>query len=82
MKQKNRLKDLLIGTGGVLLLTLFQLFRDGIHPSVRGYRDGLELLILWLCVIVAWVIYLVSLIRKGKKDKEEEPWNQKEKDPW
>lgn len=82
MKPKTKLKDLLIGTGGVLLLTLFQIFRDRFILSYKGYRDGLELLILWLVVIIAWAVYLVGLIRKRKKDNEAEPWNKKEKDPW
>ena len=82
MKKEPKLRDMLIGTGGLLLLTLFQLFRDQISPSYRGYREGLELLILWLVVIVVWAVYLVRRIRKGRKDQEEEPWNRKEKDLW
>ena len=82
MKHKTKLKDLLIGTGGVLLLTLIQFLRDSIGPSYRWYCDGLELLILWLVVAVSWTIYLVGLIRKRRKNTEEEPWNRKEKDPW
>jgi len=82
MKKDPKLRDMLIGTGGLLLLTLFQIFRDRVSPSYRGYRDGLELLILWLVVIVVWILYLFRVIHKRKKDKEEEPWNRKEKDPW
>ena len=82
MKKDPKLKDMLIGTGGLLLLTLFQIFRDRVSPIFRGYREGLELLILWLVVIVVWIIYLVGFIRKRRKDKEKEPWDRKEKDPW
>ena len=81
MKKNPQSRDMLIGTGALLLLTLFQIFRDRVGPSYRGYRDGLELLILWLVVIVVWIIYLVRVIRKRRKDTEEEPWNRKEKDP-
>ena len=82
MKKDPKLRDLLIGTGAAVLLTLFQIFRDRVSPSYRGYREGLELLVLWLVVIVVWVLYLIRVIRKGKQDKEEEPWNRKEKDLW
>ena len=51
MKKDPKLRDMLIGTGGLLLLTLIQIFRDRVSPSYRGYREGLELLILWLVVI-------------------------------
>ena len=82
MKKDPKLRDMLIGTGGLLLLTLFQIFRDRISPGYRGYRDGLELLILWLVVIVVWIVYLIRLICKPRKYQEAEPWNRKEKDPW
>ena len=82
MKKDPKLRDLLIGTGAVVLLTLFQIFRDQVSPSYRGYREGLELLILWLVVIAVWVVYLIRVIRKGRKDEEEESWNRREKDPW
>ena len=82
MKKDPKLRDLLIGTGAVVLLTLFQIFRDWIRPSYRGYREGLELLILWLVVIAVWVVYLIRVIRKRRKDKEEESWNRREKHPW
>lgn len=82
MKKDPKLRDMLIGTGGVLLLTLIQFFRVRLAPTYQGFRDVLELLILWLIVVVVWAVYLIGLIRKRRKDKEEEPWNRKEKDPW
>lgn len=82
MKKDPKLRDILIGAGGLLLLTLIQIFRDRVSPSYRGYREGLELLILWLVVISVWILYLIRVIRKRKKDKEKEPWNRKETDPW
>ena len=82
MKKDPKLRDILIGAGGLLLLTLIQIFRDRVSPSYRGYREGLELLILWLVVISVWILYLIRVIRKWKKDKEKEPWNRKETDPW
>ena len=82
MKKDPKLRDMLIGTGGLMLLPLIQIFRDRVSPSYRGYREGLELLILWLVVISVWILYLIRVIRKRKKDKEKEPWNRKETDPW
>jgi len=46
MKNKPNLKDMLIATGSCIILTLLQLFGDRFIPSYRGYRNGLELLIL------------------------------------
>jgi len=82
MKKGPKLRDMLIGTGGLLLLTLFQFLRYMLAPTNRGFRDVLELLILWFVVIIVWSVYLVRRIRKGKKGPEEELWNRKEKDPW
>lgn len=79
MKKDPKLRDMLIATVGCIILTLLQLFGDRFMPSYRSYRNGLELLILWLVVAICWIIYLVR-IRKPKK--EDEPWEQKEKDPW
>lgn len=79
MKFKPKLKDMLIATGSCILLTLLYFFGDRFLPSYRRYRNGLELLILWLVVAVCWIIYLVR-IRKTKT--EDEPWERKEKDPW
>lgn len=82
MKKDPKFRDLLIGTGGLLLLTLIQFFRVRLAPCYRGFRDVLELLILWLVVIVVWAVYLIRLFHKRRKDKEKDPWNRKEKDPW
>ena len=80
MKQKNKLKDLLIGTSGLLLLTLIQFLRDSATPShYRGYRDGFELLLFWIIALVSWIIYLIGVIRNRRKDKEHDPWDIKEK---
>ena len=79
---KLKLKDLLIGTGSLLLLTLFQLLRDFIGPSYRGYQEGFKLLLAWLIIAIIWIIYLTGVFRSRRKDQEKEPWNQKEKDPW
>ena len=75
------LKTLLIATGGCLLLTLLQILSDSLMPTYRGYRKGFELLLVWIVVAAAWILYLIGVIRKHKKDKEE-PWDRKEKDPW
>jgi len=75
------LKNLLTATGGCLLLTLIQIISDILTPTYRGYRNGFKLLLAWVVVVVAWIIYLIRVIRKRKKDKEE-PWDRKEKDPW
>ena len=80
--QKLKMKDLLIGTGALLVLTLIQLIRDSIGPSYRGYQDGLRLLLAWVIAIVVWIIYLAGVIRSRKPKKEEEPWDQTKKDPW
>jgi len=79
---KLKLKDLLIGTGGLLLLTLFQLLRDFIGPSYLGYQDGFKLLLAWLIIAIIWIVYLIGVFRSRRKDREKEPWNRKEKDPW
>lgn len=79
---KLKLKDLLIGTGGLLLLTLFQLLRDYTGPSYRGYQDGFKLLLAWFIVAIAWILYLIGLIKQRRKGKENDPWDQNEKDPW
>ena len=79
MKYKPKLKDMLIATGSCILLTLLYFFGDRFLPSYRSYRNGLELLILWLVVAICWIIYLV---RSRKSKKEKDPWNRKEKDPW
>ena len=75
------LKTLLIATGGCLLLTLVQIINDILTPTYRGYRKGFELLLAWIIVAVAWSVYLVDVIRKHKKDKEE-PWDRKDREPW
>ena len=79
--QKLKLKDLLIGTGALLVMTIIQLLRDFIvGPSYRGYEDGLRLLLAWVIAIVVWIVYLVGVIQSRKPKKEEEPWDRKEKD--
>ena len=45
-------------------------------------RTDLKMVIAWIVVAIAWVIYLVGLIRQRRTVKETEPWNRKEKDPW
>ena len=80
--QKLKLKDLLLGTGALLVLTVIQLLRDFIGgPSYRVYQDGLRLLLAWVIAVVVWTVYLVGVIRSRKPKKEEEPWDRKEKDP-
>ena len=74
MKRKPKLKNMLISTGACVILTLYQLFSDRFLPSYRVYRNGLELLILWLVVIIAWIVYLIGVYRSRKQDKNEEPW--------
>ena len=78
---KLKLKDLLIATGGCLIATLIQILSDVLTPGYRSMGYGLQILLLWFILAVCWCIYLVSVIRKRKKDKEE-PWDRKEKDPW
>ncbi len=79
MKKDPKLRDMLIATVGCIILTLLQFFGDRFMPSYRSYRNGLELLILWLVVAICWIIYLV---RSRKSKNEKDPWNRKEKDPW
>lgn len=76
------LKTLLLATGGCLLLTLVQIIGDLLMPTYRGYQKGFELLIAWFVIAVAWIVYLISVIRKHRQNKKTEPWNRKEKDPW
>ena len=78
---KLKLKDLLIATSALLLLTLFQLLRDFTGPSYRGYQEGFKLLLAWLVLAIIWIVYLIAVFRSRRKDKEKEPWNQKKKDP-
>ena len=79
MKNKPKLKNMLIATGSCIILTLIQLFGNRNMPSYLSYRNVLELLILWLVVAICWIIYLFRCL---KAKKEDEPWNKKEKDPW
>ena len=79
MKNKPKLKNMLIPTGSCIILTLIQFFGNRNMPSYLSYRNALELLILWLVVAICWIIYL---FRCRKAKKEDEPWERKEKDPW
>ena len=65
MKRDPKFRDMLIGTGGLLLLTLFQFLHYMLGPTNRGFRGVLELLILWFVVIIVWAVYLARRIRKG-----------------
>ena len=81
MKHGLTLKFLLKATLACILLTVVELLLGKFTGIHRFTRTDLEMLAAWIVVTIAWVVYLIGLIRKRRKNRETEPWNRKEKDP-
>ena len=82
MKHGLTLKFLLKATLACIVLTLVEILFNHFTNIHMYSRTDFEILAAWIVVGIAWIIYLVGLIRKRRKDKEKDPWNRKEKDPW
>ena len=74
MKTGLTLKNLLFATGGCLFLTLIQVCSDLLTPGHRSMQHGFQVLLLWFLIAVAWILYLVGLLRSRRKNDEKEPW--------
>ncbi len=82
MKNGLTLKFLLKATAACVLLTLVEILFDKFTNIHAFSRTDIEMIAAWIVVGIAWIIYLVGLIRKRRKNMQEEPWERKEKDPW
>ena len=81
MKHGLTLKFLLKATLACVVLSLVEILFDHFTNIHMYSRTDFEMLAAWIVVEIAWIIYLVGMIRKRRNSKEE-PWNRKEKDPW
>ena len=82
MKTGQTLKFLLKATAACILLTLLEILFDRFTGIHRFSRTDIKGIVAWIVLGIAWIIYLIDVILSRKKDKEKEPWNRKEKDPW
>lgn len=82
MKTGLTLKFLLKATAACILLTLLEILFDQFTNIHRFTRTDIKEIVAWIVLGIAWIIYLIDVIRNRRKDKENEPWNRKEKDPW
>lgn len=82
MKHGLTLKFLLKATLACVLLTVVEMLFARFTTIHYFSRTDMKMIIAWIVVAIAWVIYLVGLIRQRRTVKETEPWNRKEKDPW
>ena len=82
MKHGLTLKFLLKATLACVLLTVVEILFARFTTIHYFSRTDMKMIIAWIVVAIAWVIYLVGLIRQRRTVKETEPWNRKEKDPW
>ena len=81
MKHGLTLKLLLKATLACIILTVVEILLTkltSIHPFSR---TKLEMLAAWTVVGIAWIIYLVDLLRQ-RGEATEEPRNRKENAPW
>ena len=79
MKHGLTLKFLLKATAACVVLTLVEILFDQLTNVHRFTRTDLKGIVAWLVLGIAWIIYLIDVIRSRKNGKEE-PWNRKEKD--
>lgn len=82
MKTGLTLKFLLKATAACILLTLVKILFNQFTNIHRFTRTDIKEIVAWIVLGIAWIIYLIDVIRSRRKDKENEPWNRKEKDPW
>lgn len=84
MRHGLTLKFLLKATLACVLLTVVEILFDSFTDIHHFSRTDLEMIAAWIVLGIAWLIYLVDLLRRCRKSKEAEPWNQKEKapEPW
>lgn len=84
MKHKLTLKLLLKATFACIMLTVAEVLIDKLTSIHHFSCTDLEMIAAWIVLGIAWLIYLVDLLRRRRKSKEAEPWNQKEKapEPW
>lgn len=84
MKHGLTLKFLLKATLACVLLTVVEILLARFTTIHYFSRTDVKMIMAWIVVGIAWGIYLIDFIRQRRKDKEAEPWNQKEKapEPW
>ena len=80
MKHELTLRFLLKATLACVVLTLVEILFDHFTNIHMYSRTDFEMIAAWIVVGIAWIIYLVGVIRKRKNSKEE-PWSRMEKDP-
>lgn len=75
MKHALTLPFLLKATGACILLTLVKILLDR-YTHIRSFsRTDFEMIAAWITVGIAWIIYLVGLIREHRKNQRGDPWN-------
>ena len=82
MKHGLTLKFLLKATAACILLTLVEILFDHFTNIHMFSRTDFEMIVAWIVVGIAWIIYLIGLFRNHRKNQEKEPWEHKEKDSW
>lgn len=82
MKTGLTLTFLLKATAACILLTLVEILFDQFTNIHRFTRTDIKGIVAWIVLGIAWIVYLIDVIRSRRKDKGNEPWNRKEKDPW
>ena len=82
MKHGLTLKFLLKATAACVLLTLVEILFDHFTNIHMFSRTDFEMIVAWIVVGIAWIIYLIGLFRNRRKDQEKEPWEHEEKDSW
>ena len=84
MRHGLTLKFLLKATLACVLLTVVEILFDSFTDIHRFSRTDLEMIAAWIVLGIAWLIYLVDLLRRRRKSTETDPRNRKEKapEPW
>ncbi len=82
MKHGLTLKFLLKATLACLILTMAEYLFARFTLIHRFSRTDLKMVAAWIVLGIAWILYFIDRLRNRKPEKEQEPWNRKEKDPW
>ena len=81
MKTGLTFKFLLKATAACLMLTLVEILFEHFTNIHRFTRTDLKAIVAWIVLGMAWSFYFIEKILDRRNGKENEPWNQKEKDP-